>query len=233
MQVTFFRWPSYLALLGLAVTLNACGETVSTSVKDMGKGTMPVIAAQIGDTWGDVVKYSTFKLGPLAMSAGTIIDKPHTFIYRDPRHYMVLDNVWYSGVSVDTDAGTHPIRSIAIGPYSDSAEAEETWERMQSIIQKMEKAGWITDDARNMKNKFAHSVAELRSQYANLPGGAQGVEKFWYDDFGNEAWVRLVKTIVDDPTLHPDPRFNLVLDIQVATWPSKHAKKASKTPGQK
>lgn len=226
MRTTPIRWPRTLALLGLTIALNACGEIVSTTDKDKGaaKPALPVIAAQIGDTWDEVIRHSTFKLGPLPMEAGTIINKPHTFIYRDPRHPMQLDNVGYMGVSVGYE-GTHPIDSIAIGPYPDSTETDETWRRMQDIVQKMEKAGWIADDDRNKRNPYAHSAAELRSQYLNLPGGAQGAEKFWYDEYGNEAWVRLVKTIVDDPGLHPEPRFNIVLDIQVATHP-KHAKTA-------
>ena len=228
MTATTIRTLSYLAVLGLGIALNACGETVSTTDKDK-EASAPallVISAQIGDTWDEVIKNSTFKVGPLPMEAGTIINKPHTFVYRDPRHPMQLDNVGYMGVSIGYD-GIHPIRSIGIGPYPESAETEETWGRMQDIIRKMERAGWIPDDERNKRNPPTRSAAELRNLYVNLPGGAQGAEKFWYDDHGNEAWVRLVKTITGrENVAGQEPRFNLVLDIQVASWPSKHAKEA-------
>lgn len=228
MTATTLRSLSYLAALGLGIALNACGETVSTTDKD-NEASAPallMISAQIGDTWDDVIKNSTFKVGHLPMEAGTIINKPHNFVYRGPRHPMQLDNVGYMGVSIGYD-GIHPIDSIAIGPYTESAETEETWRRMQDIIRKMERAGWIVDEPRNKGNPVSKSAIELRSKYAPLPGGAEGAQKFWYDDYGNEAWVRLVKTITGrENVAGQEPRFNLVLDIQVASGPSRHAKEA-------
>lgn len=80
----------------------------------------------------------------------------------------------------------------------------------------MEKAGWIPDDVRNRHSPPTKSIADLRSLYVNLPGGARGVEKFWYDEYGNEAWVLLVKTIKGREP-NEEPRFNIVLHMQVAT----------------
>lgn len=217
--MTLTQWLGKLAWLGLVIALNACGKDMDTSSRD--KETLAVIEARIGDTWNDVMLHSTFKLGPLSNPAGTIIDKPHTFVYRDPRHPMRLENVGYTGVSVDDEA-PHRILDIAIGPYRQSAETEETWRRLQDLIQKMEQAGWIPDEERNRRNPVSTSAAQLRSKYLNLPGGAEGAQKIWYDDYGNEAWVLLVKTITGHEPGH-EPRFNLVLHIQVATHP-KHAK---------
>lgn len=216
MKTTLSRTSQLLVLLGLVMTLNACGETVNESDKD--NVPPPVIAAQIGDTWDEVIQNSTFKLGPLPMSAGAIINQAHTFVYRDPHHRMQLDNVGYTGVYIRYD--THRIASFGIAPYRESAGVDETWQRLQDIIHKMEMAGWIPDDDRNKSNSSAKSAAELRSQYLNLPGGAGGVKKFWYDEYGNEAWVSLVKTITGhDPG--EEPRFNVVLQIQIATHPKK------------
>lgn len=217
MRATLTRWPRLLALLGMTVALNACGETVSTSDKD--ERAQPVIAAQIGDTWDEVAQHSTYKVGPLQFGgAGTVIDKPHAFVYRDPHHYMQLDHVGYTGVSLDYE--THRIQDFGIGPYRESADTDETWQRLQDLIRKMEQAGWIPDDDRNKRNPSAKSADDLRSQYISLPGGARGGEKFWYDEYGNEAYVSLVKTITGrEPG--EEPRFNIVLQIQVATHPKK------------
>lgn len=217
MKTTLTRWSRLLAVLGMTMTLNACGETVKESDKD--KGPQPMIEAQIGDTWDEVIQHSTYKVGSLHFGgAGTIIDKPHTFVYRDPHHYMQFDSVGYTGVSLDHK--THRIQDFGIGPYRESADTDETWRRMQDIIRKMEQAGWIPDEDRNKRNPSTKTVADLRSLYINLPGGAQGVEKFWYDDYGNEAYVSLVKTITGHEP-GDEPRFNMVLQIQVATHPKK------------
>lgn len=216
MKTTSTRWPRLLALLGMTIALNACGETVNTSDKD--KGAQPVIAAQIGDTWDEVARHSTFKLGPLPTPAGTIINQPHNFLYRDPHHWMQLDSVGYINVFIGYEHTT--IRSFGIGPYRESAETDETWRRLQDLIRKMEQAGWIPDDDRNKRNPSAKSAEQLRSQYRDLPGGARGGEKFWYDEYGNEAWVSLVKTITGHEP-GEEPRFNVVLQIQVATHPKK------------
>lgn len=216
MRTTLIQWPRVLALLGMTIALNACGETVNMSDKD--KEAQPIIAAQIGDTWDEVIQHSTFKLGPLPMPAGTIIDQPHTFVYRDPHHRMQLDNVGYMGVSLTYETGR--ILDFGIGPYRESADTDETWRRLHDIIRKMEQAGWIPDDNKNKRNPSAKSAEELRNQYKNLPGGARGGEKFWYDEYGNEAWISLVKTITGRE-LGQEPRFNVVLQIQVATNPKK------------
>lgn len=178
-----------------------------------------VIEAQIGDTWDEVIQRSTYKVGPLHFGgAGTIIDKPHDFVYHDPHHEMRFDNVGYTGVSLSYD--THRIDDFGIGPYRESAGVVETWQRLQDTIRKMEKAGWIPDEDRNKRNRVSRSAEELRNKYINLPGGAQGAQKIWYDEFGNEAWVSLVKTITGrEPG--EEPRFNIVLNIQVATHPKK------------
>ncbi|MDR0280769.1 MAG: hypothetical protein LBJ37_23100 [Paucimonas sp.] len=216
MKTTLIQKPRLLALLGLVMTLSACGETVNDSDKD--NVSLPVIAAKIGDTWDEVIQNSTFKLGPTPSPAGTIINQPHTFVYRDQHHRMQLDNVGYTGVALQYF--THHVLGFGIGVYRESAGVDETWERLQDIIQKMEMAGWIPDDESNNSNPSAKSAAELRSQYLNLPGGARGGEKFWYDEYGNEAWVSLVKTITGrNPG--EEPRFNVVLQIQVATNPKK------------
>lgn len=216
MKTTLTQWSRLLAVLGLTMALNACGETVNKSDKD--KGTQPVIVAQIGDTWDEVVQHSTLKLGPLPTPAGTIINQPHTFVYRDPHHRMQLDNVGYTGVSLKYE--THRILDFGIGPYRESAGVDETWQRLQDIIRKMEQAGWVPDDERNKRNPATKSAADLRSLYINLAGGAAGDEKYWYDEYGNEAWVRLVKTITGHEP-GDESRFNLVLQIQVATHPKK------------
>lgn len=216
MKTNLTRWSRLLAVLGLTMTLNACGETVNKSDKD--KRPQPVIEAQIGDTWDEVIQHSTFKLGPLPTPAGTIINQPHTFVYRDPHHRMRLDDVGYTGVSLKYE--THRILDFGIGPYRESAGVDETWQRLQDIVRKMELAGWIADDDRNKRNPSAKSAVELRSQYLNLPGGARGGEKFWYDEYGNEAWVSLVKTITGNEP-GEELRFNVVLQIQVATHPKK------------
>lgn len=214
------QWPGKLAWLGLFIVLNACGENMDTSSSY--NEALPVIEARIGDTWNDVIQHSTLKLGPLSNPAGTIIDKPHTFVYRDPRHPMRFENVGYMGVSVE-DETPHRILDIAIGPYRQSAETEETWRRLQDLIQKMEQAGWIPDDDRNRRNPVSTSAMQLRSKYLNLPGGAEGAQKIWYDDYGNEAWVLLVKTITGrEPG--EEPRFNIVLHMQVASHP-RHLKR--------
>lgn len=217
MKTTSTRWPRLLALLGMTIALNACGETVNASDKD--KEAPPVIAAQIGDTWDEVARHSTYKLGPLHFGgAGTVIDKPHAFVYRDPHHYMQLDDVGYTGVSLDSE--THRIQDFGIGPYRESADTAETWRRLQDLIRTMEQAGWIPDDDRNKRNPVSQSAEELRNKYINLPGGAAGDQKYWYDEYGNEAWVRLVKTITGHEP-GEEPRFNIVLQIQVATHPKK------------
>lgn len=216
MKMTLIRRSRLLAALGMTMTLNACGETVHQSDKD--SVSQPVIAAKIGDTWDEVIQNSTLKLGPTPTPAGTIINQPHTFVYRDPHHRMQLDNVGYTGVTLQYF--THHVLGFGIGLYRESAGVDETWERLQDIIRKMELAGWMPDDDSNKRNPSAKSAEELRSQYLNLPGGARGGEKFWYDEYGNEAWVSLVKTITGhDPG--EEPRFNVVLQIQIATHPKK------------
>lgn len=126
-----------------------------------GQLVMPVVTARIGDTWDVVQKNSTLPLKPLSFGgAGTVVEAPHNFIYRGPDHEMTLENVWYMGVStsqfwggeVKLDKKNLPIASISIGPYPDSANAEETWQRMQFLYQKMEAAGWIPDDDANKRN---------------------------------------------------------------------------------
>lgn len=213
MKPTWTQWsllPVVLAMIALA----ACGRSANESRRN--EGPLPVIEAQIGDTWGEVTQHSTLKLGPLPTPAGTIINEPHTFIYRDPRHRMQLDNVGYTGVAFKQE--TRRILDFGIGPYRESARADETWQRLTDISSKMERANWIADEQRNARNPGARSAVELRNQYIHLPGGARGVEKFWYDDYGNEAWVMLVKTITgEDPG--EEPRFNVVLQIYVATRP--------------
>lgn len=191
---------------------------MKTNDNDKDKGAHPVIAAQIGDTWNDVIQHSTIKLGPLPTPAGTIIDRPHTFVYRDSRHRMQLNDVGYMGVSLNYETGR--ILDFGIGLYRESAGVDETWQRLQDIIRKMEQAGWIPDDDRNKRNPVSQSAEELRNKYINLPGGARGEQKGWYDEHGNESWVALVKTITGHEP-GEEPRFNLVLQIQVATNPKK------------
>jgi len=192
------------------------GGTLSSPDENVaGVSPLPVIAAQIGDTWEDVVQHSTFKLGALPTWGGTTITQPHSFVYRDAHHAIRFDNVAYTGVS--TSDGTHRIRQIAVGVYRDSAETKETWRRLQDVILRMEHAGWLPKVKQNETNRAAKSEADLRNQYLHLPGGAGGGERFWRDEYGNEAWVRLVKTITGHET-EPgqEPRFNLVVDIQLA-----------------
>lgn len=200
----------------MTVVLNACGETINTSDQD--KKVMPTIEAKIGDTWDEVIQHSTLKLGPLPTPVGFVTSQPHTFIYRDPRHRMQLDYVRY--ISVVVGYGYTTIRSFGIGVYQESAETDETWRRLQDIIRQMEQAGWIPNDQANKHNPVSKSAEQLRNKYINLPGGAQGGQKFWYDDYGNEAWILLVKTITGHEP-GEEPRFNLVLQIQEALNPEK------------
>ena len=179
---------------------------------------LPVIEAQLGDTWEDVARHSTFHVKPLPSPAGTIIDTPHSFVYRDPKHRMELENVGYLTVAANYE--THRLISLGIGPYRESAEADQTWQRLQEIERKMELAHWLPDDERNKRNPSFKSKEEMRHRYQGMPGGATGAEKIWYDDEGNEAWVALVKTITgEDP--NAESRFNIVVQIQVATNPKK------------
>ena len=210
------RWLQLLAFLGMIAALNGCGETVNTSEEN--KIAKPIIEAQIGDTWNEVIQRSTLKLEALPKSGGVVIDRPHTFIYRDPRHRMQLDDVRYVNVFIGYEKTT--IRSFGIGPYRESEGVEETWRRLQDIIHKMEQAGWIPDDDTNIRNPSAKSAKQLLSQYRELPGGARGGERFWYDEYGNEAWVELVKTITGQAP-GEEPRFNVVLQIQTAMYPKK------------
>lgn len=131
---------------------------------------------------------------------------------------MQLDNVGDASVSMNYE--NTAIDSFAIGVHRESAATDETWQRLQALIAKMEQAGWIPDDERNRRNPPTKSAADLRSLYINLAGGAAGVEKFWYDDYGNEAYVKLVKTITGHEP-GEEPRFNMVLQIQVAMHPKK------------
>lgn len=216
MKTTLSRSSQLLVLLGLVMTLNACGENVSERSKH--NVAQPVIAGKIGDTWDEVIQNSTFKLGPTPTPAGTIINQPHTFVYRDPHHRMQLDNVGYTGVTLQYFK--HLVLAFGIGLYRESAGVDETWQRLQDIIHKMEMAGWIPDDDINKRNSSAKSAEELRNHYLNLPGGARGGEKFWYDEYGNQAWVSLVKTITGHGP-GEEPRFNVVLQIQIATHPKK------------
>lgn len=209
-------WSRPFALLGMSIALNVCSEAMSASHED--KEALPAITAQIGDTWDEVIQNSTFKLGPLPMAAGTIINQPHTFVYRDPHHRMEIGNVGHMGVSVDYK--TRRIQDFGIGPYRESAEADETWRRLQEIIDKMERAGWMADEDRNKRNPVSRSAVELRNKYFNLPGGAGGAQRFWYDEYGHEAWVALVKTVTGRSS-GEEPRFNVVLQIQVAAHPKK------------
>ena len=124
----------------------------------------------------------------------------------------------YTGVSIDDR--THGILDFGIGVYRESAASEETWQCLQALIVKMEQAGWIADDDRNKRNPVSQSAIELRDEYINFPGGAGGDQKYRYDDYGNEAWVRLVKTITSHAP-GEELRFNMVLQIQVATHPKK------------
>lgn len=95
---------------------------------------------------------------------------------------------------------------------------------MQFLYQKMEAAGWIVDEERNSKNSYAKSVEKLKEDYLNLPGGAGGVERFWYDNNGLEAHLRLVKTVTGMP-VEMESRFNIVIDIWIIrSDASKHAK---------
>lgn len=203
-----------IALLVAAVGFNSVVRAVN--VRD--PGVHSVIKAQIGDTWDRVVHNSTLKLKPLDNPLGTVINQPHTLVYRDPHHPMQFDNVGYTGVSLDYKS--HRIQDFGIGPYRESSGVNETWGRLEDVIKKMEQAGWIPDEERNKRNRGAKSAEQLRAQYAELPGGAKGVERFWYDQYGNEAWVSLVKTITDGRAVD-EPRFNVVLQIQVATHPKK------------
>lgn len=221
MKKTSTQWTGLLALLGMAIALNACGDAENRTDQD--KEVQPVIEAKIGDTWDEVARHSTYDVGPFHFGGGgTIIDKPHTFVYRDPHHYMQLDDVRYINVFISSYHNT--IQSFGIGPYQESANTDKTWQRLQNIVHKMEQAGWIPDDARNKRNPSTESAAALRSLYINLPGGAAGDEKYWYDEYGNEAWVRLVKTITGRPP-GQEPTFNIVLQIQVATHPRKQKTK--------
>ncbi|AKZ64477.1 hypothetical protein F506_19065 [Herbaspirillum hiltneri N3] len=216
MKISLLRWLQLLAFLGMTVALNGCGETVNTNDKE--KKVLPTIEAKIGDTWDEAIQHSTFKLGPLPTPVGFVTDQPHTFIYRDPHHRMQLDNVGYMNVNVGY--GHTTIRSFGIGVYRQSAETDETWRRLQDIARQMEQAGWILDDEMNKHNPVSKSADQLRKKYINLPGGAQGVQKIWYDDYGNEAWVLLAKTITGHEP-GEEPRFNVVLQIQVALHPKK------------
>lgn len=196
------------------MSLNACGEILTKNAKD--GATQPTIQAKIGDTWDDVVRNSTLKLGPLPTSAGTIVNEPHTLIYSDPHHRMQFEDVGYTAVTLKYE--THRIHDIGIGPYRESVGVDETWKRLHDVIRTMENAEWIPDNARNQGNQPTKSPADLRSRYIGLPGGAGGVEKFWYDEYGGEAWVRLVKTITGN-SAGEEPRFNVVIQMRVATFP--------------
>ncbi len=214
MKARLNGWSRPFALLGMCIALNVCSEVLSANHED--EEALPEITAQIGDTWDEAIQNSTFKLGPLPTAAGTIINQSHSFMYRDPRHRMEIRNVGYTGVSVNYK--TRRIQDFDIGPYRESAEANETWRRLQEIIDKMERAEWIDDEGRNKRNPVSLSAVELRTKYLNLPGGAGGVQRFWYDEYGHEAWVSLVKTVTSRSP-GEEPRFNVVLQIQVATHP--------------
>lgn len=187
---------------------------------ELGSTNLPTVVMQLGDTWGEVKKNSTYPLAPLAMPVGTGISAPHTFVYRDSRHYMAIE-AWYMGVSVNSKE--QKIQDIAVGLYSGTAGSEETWGRLRDISRKMEGAGWISDNDVNKRLRNEQSADELKEVWTKYPGGGEGEWKAWYDDYGNEAYIVLSKTI--GHAADTEPRLNIILYVRPVRWPSKHAKK--------
>lgn len=73
MIITHQRWTTLLVIIGLSMTLNACGKTMTTH--DANTKNLPVITAQLGDTWAEVKQHSTLQVGELHFGGtGTIIN---------------------------------------------------------------------------------------------------------------------------------------------------------------
>lgn len=217
MKKSSVKWGVGLSSAALFFAFGTYGKNLNSAENSIAPSE-PVISAKIGDSWTEVIKYSTLELGPLPTPAGTIINRPHTFFYSDPRHPMRLDDVGYTGIAFAYQTGR--IVDFGIGLYRESAGAEETWRRLNAVAEKMQDAGWISDAERNSRSHNSSSPSELKERYLKLPGGAKGVEQFWHDNSGNEAWVALIKTITGEPAAE-ESRFNIILQIQVATNPKK------------
>lgn len=95
-------WARGVGVAVVLLTMVACDNREKNMIKDpvTGQLVMPVVTARIGDTWDEVQKHSTLPLKPLWFNgAGITVEEPHNFVYRGPDHEMMLENVWYMGVS--------------------------------------------------------------------------------------------------------------------------------------